>query len=135
MTPLLGFPCCGRDGARGRAILSCGGQSAWERRGRQPDGKPAGLARSPLYDAAELDGMEEKVEGLFSGAHVEGRSTTVRAGQAGEAYELEGAVVNGQQRVWLSRQDENLIKERGRSADVGWGGVDDGDGEGGVDVE
>lgn len=79
--------------------------------------------------------MKKKVEGLFCGAHVEGRSTTVRAGQAGDAYELEGAVVNEQQRVWLSRQDENLIKERGRSADVGWRGVGDGDGEGGVDVE
>lgn len=81
MTPLLGFPCWGRDGARDRAILSCDRQSAWERRGRQPDGKPAGLARSPLYDAAELDGMEKKVESLFCGAHVEGRSTTVNDGQ------------------------------------------------------
>lgn len=80
MTPLLGFPCWGRDGARGRAILSCDGVSAWERRGRWPDGKPAGLARSPLYDAAELNGVEKEVKSLFCGAHVECRSTTVRAG-------------------------------------------------------
>lgn len=61
MTPLLGSPCWGRDGALDRAIPSCDGWSAWERRGRQPDGEPVVLARSPLYDASELDGMEKEV--------------------------------------------------------------------------
>lgn len=35
--------------------------------------KPAGLARLPLYDAAELNGVEKEIESLFCGAHVEGR--------------------------------------------------------------
>lgn len=43
-------------------------------------------------------------------------------------------MVNGHRAVWLSGQDENF-GERGRSADVGWAGVGDGDGEGGVDGE
>lgn len=43
-------------------------------------------------------------------------------------------MVNGQQTVWSSGQDENF-RERGRLADVGWGGVGNGDGDGGVDGE
>lgn len=49
-------------------------------------------AHSPLYDAAELNGVEKEVESLFCGTHVEGRSTTIRKGQAGNAEKLEDIV-------------------------------------------
>lgn len=62
--------------------------------------------------------MEKEVESLFCGAHVEGRSTTVREGQAGEAEKQEDAVVNGQREGWLSGQDEDF-EGRG-SVGVAW---------------
>lgn len=63
--------------------------------------------------------MEKEVESLFCGAHVEGRSTTAREGEAGETEKQEDAVVNGQQARWLSGQDED--SEGRGSVGAAWG--------------
>lgn len=66
-------PGCGRDCARGRAIASCGQSVSCEVKGfRSSVREPQQTEIIPLYYAAQLVGVAEKVENLGCGTHCEG---------------------------------------------------------------